>query len=83
MEVTAPQIKNGIPSKREWNPLPKVSSIGARSHHTEPRFCVFGRTDISYCDLNRARKCFKGATSEAEPAKEELRKLYHRETRAM
>jgi hypothetical protein len=45
MEVTAPQIKNGIPSKREWNPLQKVSSIGARSHHTEPRFCfLFGQT---------------------------------------
>ena len=65
MEVTAPQIKNGIHSKREWNPLPKVSSIGARSHHTEPRFCGFGLTDISYCDLNRAGKRFKGATSAA------------------
>jgi hypothetical protein len=63
MEVTAPQIKNGIPSKREWNPLPKVSSIGARSHHTEPRFCVFGRTDISYC--NGAHVWFGGVTASA------------------
>jgi len=69
MEVTAPQIKNGIPSKREWNPLPKVSSIGARSHHTEPRFCVLvGQTFhiatvhmYGFAVLRRLtpRKCFK------------------------